>query len=76
MISLESYTQLYLETARIISQKRKNLYYQAHTRSEQMRNSLFKRVVPLWNVFLPDEMKSGNQKYDTLKKRLKKHVTE
>ena len=29
-------------------------------------------MVPLWNV-LPDKMKSGNQTYDTLKKRLKKY---
>ena len=40
-----------------------------------MRNSLFKRVVPLWNV-LPDKMKCGNQTYDTLKKRLEKYFTE
>ena len=40
-----------------------------------MGNSLFKRVVFLWNV-LPDKMKSGNQTYDTLKKRLRKYFTE
>ena len=73
---LPAFSQLYLETARITSHVRtKKLYYRVHTRSEQMRNSLFKRVVPLWNV-LPDKMKSGNQTYDTLKKRLKKYFTE
>ena len=71
-----AFPQLSLETARIINQKRtKNLHYQAQKRSEQMRNSLFRRVVPLWNI-LPDKMKSGNQTYDTLKKRPKKHFTE
>ena len=73
---LPAFSQLNLETARITSDDRtKKLYYHAHTRSEQMRNSLFKRVVHLWNV-LPDKMKSGNQTYDTLKKRLKKYFTE
>ena len=73
---LPAFSQLILETARITSQDRtKKLYYRAHTRSEQMRNSLFKRVVPLWNV-LHDKMKSGNQTYDTLKKRLKKYFTD
>ena len=68
---LPAYSQLNLETACITSQGRtKKFYYQAHTRSEQMRNSLFKRVVPLWNV-LPDKMKNGNQTYDTLKKRVR-----
>ena len=73
---LPAFSQPNLETARITSHDRtKNLYYRAHSRSEQMRNSLFKRVVPLWNV-LPDKKKSGNQTYDTLKKRLKKYFTE
>ena len=65
---LPAFSQPILETARMTK-----LYYRAHTRSEQMRNSLFKRVVPLWNV-LHDKMKSGNQTYDTLKKRLKKFL--
>ena len=69
---LPAFSQPILETARITSRERtKKLYYHAHTRNEQMRNSLFKRVVPLWNV-LPDKMKSGNQTYDTQKKRLMK----
>ena len=73
---LPAFSQLNLETAPIPSHNRtKKLYYRAHTRSEQMRNSLFKRVVPLWTV-LPDKIKSGNQTYDTLKKRLKKDFTE
>ena len=72
---LLAFSQLNVETARITSHERaKKFYYHAHTRSEQMRNSLFKRVVPLWYV-LPDKMKSGNQTYDTLKKRLKKYLT-
>ena len=67
---LPAFSQPILEVARITSHERtKKLYYHAHTRNEQMRNSLFKRVVPLWNV-LPDKMKSGNQTYDTQKKRL------
>ena len=74
--NLPAFSQLNSETARITNQDRtKKLYYRAHTRSEQMRNSLFKKVVPLWNV-LPDKMKSENQTYDTLKKRLKKYFTE
>ena len=73
---LPAFSQPNLETARITSHDRtKKLYYRAHTRSEQMKNSLFKRVIPLWNV-LPDKMKTGNQTYDTLKKRLKKYFTE
>ena len=68
---LPAFSQLNLETARIATHERtKNLYYHANTRSEHMGNSLFKRVVPLWNL-LPDKMKSGNQTYGTLKKRLR-----
>ena len=74
--NLPAFSQPNLETARITSHERtKKLYYHAHTRSERMRNSLFKRVVSLWNV-LPDKMKIGHQTYDTLKKRLKKYFTE
>ena len=73
---LPAFSQHTLETACITNHDRtKKLYYRAHTRSEQMKNSLFKRVVPLWNA-LPGKMKSGNQTYDTLKKRLKKYFTE
>ena len=73
---LPTFSQPNLETAHITSHERTmKLYYHAHTKSEQMRNSLFKRVVRMWNV-LTDKMKSGNQTYDTLKKRLKKYFTE
>ena len=72
---LPFFSQLNGETARITSQERtKKLYYRAHSRCEQI-NSLFKKVVLWWNV-VPVKMKSANQLYERLKKRLEKYFNE
>ena len=44
--------------------------YRGFANSEQLKNSLFKRVLPLWNA-LPEKLKLGNQTYENVKKRLK-----
>ena len=47
-----------------------NLTSHSFANSEQLKSSLFKRVVPLWNA-LPEKLKLGNQTYQNAKKRLK-----
>ena len=50
------------------------LTYHSFANSEQLKNSLFKRVVPLWNA-LPGKLKLGNQTYENVK-RLKMFFNE
>ena len=52
-----------------------NLTYHSFANSEQLKNSLFLRVVPLWNA-LPEKLKLGNQTYENVKKRLKTFFNE
>ena len=52
-----------------------NFTYHSFANSEQLKNSLFKRVVPLWNA-LPEKLKLGNQTYENVKKRLKTFFNE
>ena len=46
------------------------LTYHCFAKSEQLKNSLFKKVVPLWNALL-EKLKLGNQTYENVKRRLK-----
>ena len=52
-----------------------NFTYHSFANSEQLKNSLFKRVVPLWNA-LPEKLNLGNQTYENVKKRLKTFFNE
>ena len=45
-----------------------NLTYRSFANSEQLKNSLFKSVVSLWNA-LPEKLKLGNQTHENVKKR-------
>ena len=60
--SVEFY-RLNIATANLKTHERTiNLTYHGFANSEQPKNSLFKRVVPLWNA-LPEKLKLGNQTY-------------
>ena len=66
-----AFSRLQIATANLETHERiLNLTYHSFANSEQLKNSLFKRVVPLWNV-LPEKLKLGNQTYGNVKKRLK-----
>ena len=67
-----AFSRLQIATAILKTHERTlNLTYHGFANSEQLENSLFKRVVPLWNA-LPERLKLGNQTYENVKKRLKK----
>ena len=51
------------------------LAYHGFANGEQLKNSFFKRVVPLWNV-LPEKLNSGNQTYGNVKVKLKTFFNE
>ena len=66
-----SSSRLQIATANLKTRERTlNLTYHSFANSEQLKNSLFKRVVPLWNA-LPEKLKLGNETYENVKKRLK-----
>ena len=67
-----AFSRLQIATANPKTHERtSNLTYHGFANSEQLKNRLFKRVVPsLWNA-LPEKPKLGNQTYENVKKRLK-----
>ena len=71
-----AYSRLQIATANLKTHDRTlNLTYHSFANSEQLKNSLFKRVVPLWNA-LPEKLNLGNQTYENVKKRLKTFFNE
>ena len=71
-----AFSRLQMATANLKTHERTlNLTYHSFANSEQLKNSLFKRVVPLWNA-LPEKLKLGNQTYEKAKKRLKTFFNE
>ena len=66
-----AFSRLQVATANLKTHERTlNSTYHSFANSEQLKNSLFKRVVPLWNA-LPEKLKLGNQTYENAKKRMK-----
>ena len=71
-----AFSRLQIATANLKTHERTlNLTYHSFANSEQLKNSLFKRVVPLWNA-LPEKLKLGNQTYEKAKERLKTFFNE
>ena len=70
------FSRLQIATAKLKTQERTiNLTYHGFANSEQLKNSLFKRVVPLRNA-LPEKLKLGNQTCENVKERLKTFFNE
>ena len=66
-----AFSQLQVGTANLKTRERThNLTYHGFVNNEQLKNSVFKRVVPLWNA-LPEKLKMENQTYENVKVRLK-----
>ena len=70
-----AFSRLQIATANLKTHERTiNLTYHSFANSEQLKNSLFMSVVPLWNA-LPEKLKLGNQTYENVK-RLKTFFNE
>ena len=66
-----AFSRLQIATANLKTHERTlNLTYHSFANSEELKNSLFKRVVLLWNA-LPEKLKLGNKTYENAKQKLK-----
>ena len=66
-----AFSRLQIATANLKTHERLlNVTYHSFAKGELLKNSLCKRVVPLWNA-LPEKLKLGNQTYENVKKSLK-----
>ena len=70
---LPAFKNVHIITANIKKQERTNqLVYNTFTKSQILSGCFFKRVVSLWNT-LPAKIRKKDQKFDTLKGKLKRY---
>ena len=73
---LPAFKYVHIITANIKKQERTNqLVYNTFTKSQILSGCFFKRVVSLWNT-LPAKIREKDQKFDTLKGKLKRYFLE